>query len=111
MSNPPNHNNGPVPEHSLPDGIEVTFQEIDLNTFQVIDIREADEVASNPLTCAHLHIPMNDLLCNPHRLDKEKPYLLVCAAGVRTQYTANAFRSAGYPKVYSLIGGFRMIRD
>ena len=90
--------------------IEVTIEEITLADYQVIDIREAHEVAAAPLPCAHQHIPMNDLLNNPSAITKDKPCLLVCAAGIRTQYTANAFRSAGYNKVYSLVGGNRMIK-
>ena len=52
---------------------------------------------------------MDQLLDQPQLLDKEATHLLVCAAGVRTQYTANALRSIGYKKVYSLIGGNRML--
>ncbi|MDF7823660.1 rhodanese-like domain-containing protein [Pontiellaceae bacterium B12227] len=93
----------------MPESIEVTIDEITLADFQVIDIREPHEVAVSPLPCDHQHIPMNELLNNPATIDKEQPYLLVCAAGVRTNYAANAFRSAGYNNVYSLVGGNRMI--
>lgn len=93
----------------MPESIEVTIDEITLSDYQVIDIREPSEVAVAPLPCDHQHIPMNDLLNNPSTIEKDKSYLLVCAAGVRTQYAANAFRSAGYNKVYSLAGGNRMI--
>ncbi|QBG48121.1 rhodanese-like domain-containing protein [Verrucomicrobia bacterium S94] len=91
--------------------IELTIDEIDLADFEVIDIREPEEVAKDPLPCRHRHIPMNDLLGNPSVIDKEQAVLLVCAAGVRTNYTANAFRSAGYNKVYSLVGGNRVLAD
>ena len=94
----------------LPDAIDVTIDEITLSDYEVIDIREPDEVAAAPLPCEHRHIPMNDLIGNPSSIDKDRAVLLVCAAGVRTNYTANAFRSAGYSKVYSLAGGNRMIR-
>ena len=53
---------------------------------------------------------MEALMNNPGQLQKERTDVLVCAAGVRTRYAANAFRSAGYKKVYSLVGGNRMIR-
>jgi rhodanese-related sulfurtransferase len=105
--------NGNCPAHDketpLPKSIDVSIDEIQLSDYQVVDIREATEVATQPLPCEHIHIPMNDLLNHPQKLEKESSYLLVCAAGVRTQYTANAFRSAGYPNVYSLIGGNRML--
>ncbi|MDF7808549.1 rhodanese-like domain-containing protein [Pontiellaceae bacterium B12219] len=93
----------------MPESVDVTIDEINLNDYQVIDIREPHEVAVEPLPCNHLHIPMNELLNNPSAIEKDQAYLLVCAAGVRTQYTANAFRAASYNKVYSLIGGNRVI--
>lgn len=105
--------NGKCPAHDsqaeLPQTIDVTIDEITLSDYKVIDIRELAEVAKEPLPCEHQHIPMNDLIGNPNQIDKEQAVLLVCAAGVRTNYTANAFRSAGYNKVYSLAGGNRMI--
>ncbi len=93
----------------MPDTIEVTLDQINLPDFEVIDIREPDEVAAEPLPCEHRHIPMNDLLGNPTAIKKDQAVLLVCAAGVRTHYTANAFRSAGYSKVYSLVGGNKVL--
>jgi molybdopterin/thiamine biosynthesis adenylyltransferase/molybdopterin synthase catalytic subunit len=79
--------NGNCPAHDkespMPESIEVTIDEIQLSAYQVIDIREADEVAAAPLSCEHLHIPMNELLNNPQRIEKDRAYLLVCAAGVR----------------------------
>lgn len=96
-------------ESPMPESLEVTIDEIKLDDYEVIDIREPDEVAKEPLPCEHQHIPMNDLIGNPSAIDKEKAYLLVCAAGVRTNYTANAFRSAGYNKVYSLAGGNKVL--
>ncbi len=97
------------PDAVLPESVDVSVNEINLSDFFVIDIREPNEVVAEPLPCEHVHIPMNDLLGNPSAIEKDKPYLLVCAAGVRTQYTANAFRSAGYSKVYSLVGGNRAL--
>ncbi len=97
-------------EAPMPEAIDVTLDEINLADFEVIDIREPDEVAKEPLPCEHQHIPMNDLIGNPSVIEKDKAYLLVCAAGVRTNYTANAFRAAGYEKVYSLVGGNRVFK-
>ena len=94
----------------LPESVEVAIGEVNLADYQIIDIREPAEVTAEPLSCEHACIPMNDLLNHPHKLEKDRAYLLVCAAGVRTKYAANAFRSAGYSKVYSLVGGNRMLR-
>lgn len=95
----------------LPESVDITAVEIpSLGPVNIVDIRNADEVAVEPLLCEHIHIPMDQLLNHPELLDKERTHLLVCAAGVRTQYTANALRSVGYKKVYSLIGGNRALR-
>lgn len=98
------------PERPLPETIGIRAEEIDrLGAVQIIDIREPYEVELEPLTRDHLHIPMNDLLNAPARLDQKQTYLLVCAAGIRTQQTAQILRHSGYPNVYSLIGGNRML--
>ena len=97
--------------NALPERVDITVDELrELGDIQIIDIRNPDEVAAQPLPCKHVHIPMDELLQTPLRLDKDRTYVLVCAAGVRTQYVANAFRSAGYHRIYSLIGGNRMIK-
>ncbi len=94
----------------LPESVDITVAEVSaLGAVNIVDIRNADEVAVEPLPCEHVHIPMEQLLNQPQLLDKERTHLLVCAAGVRTQYTANALRSVGYKKVYSLVGGNRML--
>jgi len=98
------------PDAALPASVDITVAEIPaLGPVNIVDIRNADEVRVEPLACDHVHIPMDQLLSHPELLDREQTHLLVCAAGVRTQYTANALRSVGYRKVYSLIGGNRML--
>ena len=100
------------PDAALPECVDITVAEISsLGHVNIVDIRNMDEVAVDPLPCEHVHIPMDRLLNHPELLDREQTHLLVCAAGVRTQYTANALRSVGYRKVYSLIGGNRMIKS
>lgn len=96
----------------LPESVDITAAEISrMGNVQIVDIRTREEVAVEPLPCEHVHIPMDQLLNQPQLIDKEQTHLLVCAAGVRTQYTANALRAAGYGKVYSLMGGNRMLAE
>ena len=98
------------PNIELPESVDIHISEIArLGNPTIVDIRTAEEVAAEPLLCEHLHIPMDLLLNQPQLLDATATHLLVCAAGVRTQYTANALRSAGYKNVYSLIGGNRSL--
>jgi molybdopterin/thiamine biosynthesis adenylyltransferase/molybdopterin synthase catalytic subunit/rhodanese-related sulfurtransferase len=94
----------------LPESVDIHISEIgQLGKVQIVDIRRPEEVQAEPLPCEHIHIPMDQLLDQPQLLEKEATHLLVCAAGVRTQYTANALRSVGYKNVYSLIGGNRVL--
>ncbi|MEE9367685.1 MAG: ThiF family adenylyltransferase [Pontiella sp.] len=106
--------NSECPAHDLeiplPESVDILAGEIStLGAVQIVDIRTNEEVAAEPLPCDNLHIPMDQLLNQPQLLEKDSTHLLVCAAGVRTQYTANALRSVGYKKVYSLVGGNRML--
>ncbi len=92
------------------ESVEIHVDEVkNLGAVTIVDIRTMDEVAAEPLQCDHIHVPMDELMNNPLQLNKDKPYLLVCAAGVRTSYTARTFRAAGYNKVYSLVGGNRAL--
>lgn len=94
----------------LPESVEITAQEISrLGEVQIVDIRAPHEVAVAPLPCEHIHIPMDQLLSQPQLLSKDQTSVLVCAAGVRTKFTALELRKIGYGKVYSLVGGNRML--
>lgn len=73
--------------------------------FVVIDIRDAEEVASRPLPHAAVrHVPMNELLTG-RNLPADARYLLVCARGVRSRGAAETLRDRGLTEVYSLRGG------
>lgn len=74
--------------------------------YDIIDIRDDKEVANAPVTgVEHRHIPMSELLEDPHTLDPERRYLLVCARGARSRATALELRNHGVPRVFSLRGG------
>jgi adenylyltransferase/sulfurtransferase len=73
--------------------------------YVVIDIRDADEVATRPLPHpAVRHVPMNELLSG-RNLPNDARYLLVCARGVRSRGAAETLRDRGIAEVYSLRGG------
>lgn len=78
--------------------------------YRLIDIRTPAEVSLQPLEEAHEHIPMEQLLQLPDQIEMGEYTVLVCAAGVRTKMTAEAFRKAGYMNVYSLVGGEPALR-
>ncbi len=72
--------------------------------FEIIDIRNPDEVAARPSGARH--IPMNALLAHPEELGSSAagPYLLLCASGKRSLATARELRLRGI-RAMSLAGG------
>ncbi len=70
--------------------------------FELIDIRDAKEVAAHPSNLRH--IPMAALLDNPAQLSMTGQYMLVCATGKRSLATARTLRARGL-FVSSFAGG------
>lgn len=77
--------------------------------FQVIDIRDASEVATEPVSGAR-HVPMARLLAQAAELTAGERYLLFCARGSRSRAAALALRARGFAQVYSLRGGADQLR-
>ena len=71
----------------------------------IVDIREDDEVAAQPIAGGALHIPMNRLLAEPGLLGTHDRYLLVCSRGMRSLAVTERLRGTGYSSVWSLRGG------
>jgi sulfur-carrier protein adenylyltransferase/sulfurtransferase len=89
--------------------LELSFGSLDtaLNQgFEVIDIRDANEVEREPAPDRRCrHIPMQSLLHDPAALDPERRYLLLCARGARSRAAAAELRNHGLSRVFSLRGG------
>lgn len=89
--------------------LEVSFGSLDRARsagFRIVDIREPREVAVAPMTgVPYVHIPMGALLADPHTLEPEQRYLLVCARGARSLAVAQELRHQGMQRVFSLRGG------
>lgn len=76
---------------------------------ELIDIRDDREVAARPLDARH--VPMARLLAAPHEfLARNRPYLLVCASGVRSLAAARRLEAHGF-EVRSLSGGIGSLGD
>jgi molybdopterin/thiamine biosynthesis adenylyltransferase/molybdopterin synthase catalytic subunit/rhodanese-related sulfurtransferase len=74
--------------------------------YTVIDIREPQEVADDPLPGTGVRLlPMQHLLRADARLDKDEHLLLVCASGRRSLAAAQTLHDRGYSTVASLRGG------
>ncbi len=77
----------------------------------VVDVREPDEIAANPLPVNPSHcIPATQIAGRACELGNGR-YLLVCASGRRSAYAARQLRAGGLPEVYSLIGGLAGLRE
>jgi len=74
--------------------------------YQLVDIRDADEVSARPIVERRArHIPMAQLLEDAASLDPGRHYVLVCSRGLRSRALAERLRGQGYARVYSLRGG------
>jgi len=74
--------------------------------FVVIDIREPDEVAEEPLAGTGIRLmPMQQLLRLDSPLSRNDRLLLVCASGRRSLAAAQTLHARGFTQVVSLTGG------
>lgn len=73
----------------------------------VLDVREADEVATGQLAGA-VHIPRGFLELKIEDLERnhDREIIVYCAGGVRSALAARSLGELGYGKVSSMIGGF-----
>lgn len=81
----------------------------DLNpeTFEVIDIRSDEEVQSEALPFGK-HIPMDVLGERLAEIDRNRPIVVVCHIGERSQRVAHKLQSRhGFAEVYNLAGGIK----
>jgi rhodanese-related sulfurtransferase len=70
----------------------------------LVDVREQWEFAHCRID-GSLSIPLGEL---PHRqaeLPRERPLVMVCHHGRRSQHAAMILAGAGFPRVYNLQGG------
>lgn len=77
---------------------------VEANRARVVDVREPHEWARGTLPEAE-RISLGSLGFQMHALDKEKPILLVCRSGARSNQAARAMAMAGFRRVANLSGG------
>ncbi|HEY3784248.1 MAG TPA: ThiF family adenylyltransferase [Steroidobacteraceae bacterium] len=94
--------------------LEVAFDSLEeaLNAgFEIVDIREAHEVAQIPAPGGRVrHAPMAQLLHGQPPFRPADRTLLLCASGKRSLAAAQELRSRGLAAVYSLRGGIAALR-
>jgi len=98
-----------TPPSAAPAELEMHFDSLDeaaSQGLQVIDIREARELAEIPTPGGNArHWPMAELLHGSATLQPAGRYLLVCASGRRSLAATEELRSRGVANVFSLRGG------
>ncbi|MFT4235957.1 MAG: ThiF family adenylyltransferase, partial [Microbacterium sp.] len=81
---------------------QVSPDDVLIDKWTVLDVREADEVAGGMLPGA-IHLPLADVLADPAALT-DGPYLVVCQSGARALRAAEALRASAIPAAV-LAGG------
>lgn len=72
-------------------------------TINLIDVREANEVAAGKIPGA-INVPLGLLEFRMNELDKSKEYIMVCRSGGRSGQATNFLENHGY-KVTNMDGG------
>lgn len=82
---------------------EVEKQLNEGNAINLIDVREADEVAQGMIPDAK-HIPLNLIEFRMNELDKEQEYVMVCRSGGRSGRATQFLEQKGFD-VINMEGG------
>ncbi|MBT2758459.1 rhodanese-like domain-containing protein [Mesobacillus foraminis] len=75
----------------------------DKKPLNIVDVREADEVAAGKIHGA-VHIPLGLLEFRMHELDKSKQYIMVCRSGGRSGRACQLLDSHGF-NIINMAGG------
>ncbi len=95
------------------DGLAPLLQpDTDLAAYQVVDVRDADEIAQLALAqAAHAHrIPLDDLRERLGELDPALPTVVACQAGLRSYLGTRILAQHGFGQVFNLSGA-ATVRD
>ena len=72
--------------------------------FQLIDVREGFEIEIASI--GGLHIPMNEVINELEKIDKDKPVMVYCRSGRRSAVIIDHIQQiTGHDNLYNLAGG------
>lgn len=78
----------------------------------VLDVRTPGETAGGVIPGAiELDFRSPDFAAQISQLDKDKTYLVYCAAGGRSSKACGMMEEAGFREVYNLTGGYRAWKE
>jgi len=75
----------------------------------VLDVRKPGEFEAEHLSCA-VNFPLDFILDNLDKLDKDKTYHLHCQTGYRSMIAQSVLRRNGFNNLIDIIGGFDAIK-
>ncbi len=93
-----------VAENDLAELPQLFEYDVNLDGFQVVDVRNASETAKLPLPGA-IHIPVDELSERWGELDPTRPTITVCHSGKRAHVAACLLQGQGFLIVANLNGG------
>ncbi|RAP34875.1 hypothetical protein B1207_14370 [Legionella quinlivanii] len=73
----------------------IRLEDIEVNDYIVIDVRELNEDRSKMLVLNQLHLPFSELIKSLPQLPYKK-ILVYCSQGVRSEYVAHLLRTRGF---------------
>jgi len=97
----------------IPTEVDINIHSIkpdDLKNYELIDIRESDEIADWPPLKPFRQVPFSQFPANIDAFDKKKTYLLYCAKGGRSHYMAEAMVQQGF-KAFSVNHGIPSVNS
>lgn len=77
----------------------------ELSAYQILDTREKDEYEVSHLAEANWVGYETFTIENVSNIDKDKPVLVYCTVGARSQDIGQKLKRAGFSQVYNLYGG------
>jgi rhodanese-related sulfurtransferase len=72
--------------------------------FLILDVRDPDELELAALPSAR-NVPMREIAARLQEIPREKPVVVVCHYGTRSERVARFLAVNGFPDVYNLEGG------
>lgn len=70
----------------------------------LLDVREPFEFAIGHIEGSHL-IPLGQIQQRFNELDPQRPVVVICHHGIRSQQAADFLAYSGFPQVFNLLGG------
>lgn len=94
-----------VAQNDLSDAPSLFAPNVDLEGYQVIDVRNPAELERLPAAAGAIHIPLDQLREHLDELDPKLPTITICHSGKRSHVAACLLRGSGFDNVTNLSGG------